>query len=872
MALDRFTTLAQEALANAQSRALRAGHAQITPLHLLATLLEARDSVAGSILDRAGVDRTRIQQVSEAELSRMPTVKGASVQTSSQLQQVLAAADRDAQAQSDQFISCEHLLQSLSETDSDAKTVLESCGVNPAAIRSAIAEIRKASGVTNVTDPGAEGNYEALAKYAVDLNQAASAGKIDPVIGRDEEIRRCMQVLSRRTKNNPVLIGEPGVGKTAIAEGLAIRIVNGDCPNSMRDSRIMALDVGALLAGAKFRGEFEERLKAVLREVAASEGAIILFIDELHTIVGAGQAEGAVSAGNLLKPALARGELRAIGATTLDEYRQHIEKDPAFERRFQPVYVGEPSITDTIAILRGLKQRYESHHGVRIQDGALITAATLSHRYIADRFLPDKAIDLLDEAASRLRIENDSMPVQIDELRRRIMQLEIEREALKIENDDASKKRLGILEEELANVNEENDALSARWEQEKSELDSVAQIKDSIDAKETELDQAKRRGDFETASRIQYGDLVQLNEQLSAAEAELDASDRDGEALIKEEVDSEEIAEVVSKWTGIPVSKLVEGEREKLLDMEERLIERVIGQQEAVVAVSEAVRRNRAGLGETNRPIGSFLFLGPTGVGKTEICKALAEDLFDTEDAMIRIDMSEYMEQHAVARLIGAPPGYVGYEQGGRLTEAVRRRPYCVILFDEMEKAHPDVSNVLLQVLDDGRLTDGQGRTVDFSNAIIVMTSNIGSQQILQMTEEGALDLEIEAHVKQLLKSHLRPELINRIDDTVIFHQLTEADLTGIVKIQIENLRRRVAHREIDIEVTERAMNALASEGYDPQFGARPLKRVIQNRIENPLATKLLVGELNDGDRIVIDYEGEQFTFDSKRSAPTVGS
>ncbi|MEE2681500.1 MAG: ATP-dependent chaperone ClpB [Planctomycetota bacterium] len=872
MALDRFTTLAQEALANAQSRALRSSHAQITPLHLLASLLEERDSVAGSILDRAGLDRNRIQQVAEAELSRMPTVKGGSVQTSSQLQQVLATADQDAQARNDQFISCEHLVQSLSETDSDAKNVLAGCGVQPDAIRSAIAEIRKASGVTNVTDPGAEGNYEALAKYAVDLNEAASAGKIDPVIGRDEEIRRCMQVLSRRTKNNPVLIGEPGVGKTAIAEGLAIRIVNGDCPNSMRDSRIMALDVGALLAGAKFRGEFEERLKAVLREVAASEGAIILFIDELHTIVGAGQSEGAVSAGNLLKPALARGELRAIGATTLDEYRQHIEKDPAFERRFQPVYVGEPSIADTIAILRGLKQRYESHHGVRIQDGALITAATLSHRYIADRFLPDKAIDLLDEAASRLRIENDSMPVQIDELRRRIMQLEIEREALKIENDDASKKRLGVLEEELANLTEENDALSARWEQEKSELDSLAQIKESIDAKETELEQAKRRGDFETASRIQYGDLVELNEQLSAAESELDSSGGDGEALIKEEVDSEEIAEVVSKWTGIPVSKLVEGEREKLLDMEDRLIERVVGQQEAVVAVSEAVRRNRAGLGETNRPIGSFLFLGPTGVGKTEICKALAEDLFDTEDAMVRIDMSEYMEQHAVARLIGAPPGYVGYEQGGRLTEAVRRRPYCVILFDEMEKAHPDVSNVLLQVLDDGRLTDGQGRTVDFSNAIIVMTSNIGSQQILQMTEEGALDLEIEAHVKELLKKHLRPELINRIDDTVIFHKLTEEDLAGIVRIQIANLQRRVAHREIEIEVTERAMNALASEGYDPQFGARPLKRVIQNRIENPLATKLLVGELLDGDRIVIDCEGEQFTFDSRRSGSTVGS
>ena len=863
MAHDRFTTLAQEALAGAQSTATRSGHAQITPLHLLSSLLEARDAVAGSILDRAGIDRDRVRQVAEAELSRMPTVKGASVQTSAAFQQVLAAADRDAQSMGDQYVSCEHLLQALVETDSEAKAVLESCGARPAAVRGAIEGIRKASGVGNVTDPGAEGNYEALAKYAVDLNEAASAGKIDPVIGRDEEIRRCMQVLSRRTKNNPVLIGEPGVGKTAIAEGLAIRIVNGDCPNSMRDSRIMALDVGALLAGAKYRGEFEERLKAVLREVAASEGAIILFIDELHTIVGAGQSEGAVSAGNLLKPALARGELRAIGATTLDEYRQHIEKDPAFERRFQPVFVGEPSIPDTIAILRGLKPRYESHHGVRIQDGALITAATLSHRYIADRFLPDKAIDLLDEAASRLRIENDSMPVQIDELRRRIMQLEIEREALKIENDDASRKRLGLLEEELADLNEQNDALSARWEREKAELDSVSTLKEEIENREIELEQAKRRGDFETASRIQYGDLVQLRERLAEAEAGLDSADHEGEALIKEEVDSEEIAEVVSKWTGIPVAKLVEGEREKLLDMESRLIERVVGQREAVTAVSEAVRRNRAGLGESNRPIGSFLFLGPTGVGKTEICKALAEDLFDTEEAMIRIDMSEYMEQHAVARLIGAPPGYVGYEQGGRLTEAVRRRPYCVVLFDEMEKAHPDVSNILLQVLDDGRLTDGQGRTVDFSNAIIVMTSNIGSQQILAMTEEGALDLEIEAHVKELLKKHLRPELINRIDDTVIFHQLTREDLEGIVEIQIANLRRRVAHREIEIEVTDRAMTALAGEGHDPQFGARPLKRVIQNRVENPLATRILTGEFGEGDTVRIDFEGENFTFTS---------
>jgi ATP-dependent Clp protease ATP-binding subunit ClpB len=863
MAFERFTTLAQEALAGAQGRAVRSEHGQISPLHLLVVLLEDNDSVASSILRKAGRDDRRILEVAEAELNRMPVVKGGSTQGGTALQQVLADSERTAQAMSDQYVSCEHLLLSLAEVESDAKKVLIECGTGAKQIREAIAAVRKSSGVQNVTDPGAEGNYEALNKYAVDLNEAASAGKIDPVIGRDEEIRRCMQVLSRRTKNNPVLIGEPGVGKTAIAEGLAIRIVDGDCPGSMRDSRIMALDVGALLAGAKFRGEFEERLKAVLREVGASEGRIILFIDELHTIVGAGQAEGAVSAGNLLKPALARGELRAIGATTLDEYRMHIEKDPAFERRFQPVYVGEPGVEDTIAILRGLKSRYEAHHGVRIQDGALITAATLSHRYIADRFLPDKAIDLLDEAASRLRIENDSMPVQIDELRRRIMQLEIEREALKIETDDASKKRLSVLDQELASVKEENDAISARWMEEKSVLDAVSRIKEQIDAKQTELEQAKRRGDFETASRIQYGDLGELAEDLGRAEVELHERNAKGDALVKEEVDSEEIAEVISTWTGIPVSKLVEGEREKLLEMEDRLTGRVIGQHEAVVSVSEAVRRNRAGLGEANRPIGSFLFLGPTGVGKTELCKALAEDLFDTEDAMIRIDMSEYMEQHAISRLIGAPPGYVGYEQGGRLTEAVRRRPYCVVLFDEMEKAHPDVSNIFLQILDDGRLTDGQGRTVDFSNVIIVMTSNIGSHEILMMTEEGALDIEIETHVKALLKKHMRPELINRIDDTIIFHQLGKEDLAGIVDIQMANLRRRVADRDITIDLSAEALKALASEGYDPQFGARPLKRVIQNRIENALATRLLTGEFTDGESIVIDYERENFVFKS---------
>ncbi len=867
MRMDRFTTLAQQVLANAQSMAVSAANAELTPLHLLAAMLEEQDGVARSILARTGTDGDRIQEIASASLSRLPTVNGTTPQTGQSFMQVIASAEQFARTMKDQYVSTEHLLLALADTASEAREVLSTCGVDTGNLKEAIKQIREASGVENVTDPGAESNFEALAKYAVDLNEAAAAGKIDPVIGRDEEIRRCMQVLSRRTKNNPVLIGEPGVGKTAIAEGLALRIVNGDCPASMRNSRLMALDVGALLAGAKFRGEFEERLKAVLREVAASDGSIILFIDELHTIVGAGQAEGAVSAGNLLKPALARGELRSIGATTLDEYRQHIEKDPAFERRFQPVYVGEPSVTDTVAILRGLKQRYEAHHGVRIQDGALITAASLAHRYIADRFLPDKAIDLLDEAASRLRIENDSMPVELDELRRRIMQLEIEREALKNESDEASKKRLETLEQELASAQEVNKGLTARWESEKADLDAVREIKETIDAKGTELEQAKRRGDFETASRIQYGDLGALEERLAQAESELDAREASGEAMVKEEVDSEQIAEVVAKWTGIPVMKLVEGDREKLVNMEDQLAARVVGQRDAVVAVSDAVRRSRAGLGEMNRPIGSFLFLGPTGVGKTELCKALAEDLFDTEDAIIRIDMSEYMEQHAVARLIGAPPGYVGYEQGGRLTEAVRRRPYSVVLFDEMEKAHPDVSNVLLQVLDDGRLTDGQGRTVDFSNTIVVMTSNIGSHEILRMTEDGALDIEIESTVKQLLKQHLRPELINRIDDTVIFQQLTREDLKGIVTIQLANLRRRLEERGLEIMLTQAAVDALSSEGYDPQFGARPLKRVIQQRIENPLATRILTGDFQDGDTVHVDYERENFTFSTNPGA-----
>jgi ATP-dependent Clp protease ATP-binding subunit ClpB len=775
--------------------------------------------------------------------------------------------------------------------------------VNKKHIEEAVKAIRKSSGVQNVTDPSGEGNYQALKKYAIDLTEKSQQGKLDPVIGRDEEIRRCMQVLSRRTKNNPVLIGEPGVGKTAIAEGLALRIVNGDCPEGMREKKIMALDVGQLLAGAKFRGEFEERLKAVLREVQAAGGSIILFIDELHTIIGAGAAEGAVSAGNLLKPALSRGELRCIGATTLDEYRKHIEKDPAFERRFQPIFVGEPSVEETVAILRGLKPRYEAHHGVRILDSAILAAATLSHRYIADRFLPDKAIDLVDEAAAKLRIENDSMPSELDELRRKIMQLEIEREALKIEAGEGTKSRkddgtdgtrreLDRVEKELSELQEQNRALTARWDAEKKELDAVKAVKEKMAAKQVELDQAQRRGDLELAARIRYSDLREMETQLKNAEKSLDARQAKGDAMVKEEVDAEAITEIVARWTGIPVTRLAESERDKLTRMEQNLEKRVVGQEHALKAVSDAVRRSRAGLGDPDRPIGSFLFLGPTGVGKTETCKALAEFLFDTEEAMVRIDMSEYGEKHAVSRLVGAPPGYVGFEDGGQLTEAVRRRPYCVILLDEIEKAHPDVFNILLQVLDDGRLTDGQGRTVDFKNTIVVMTSNVGSQQIQELTAQGAEDWEIEAAVRELLRrgpgsaamdeigkatgmptkvrealanvagaGFMRPELLNRIDEVVVFHQLKKEAIGRIADIQLARLRKRLAEREMTLELTSGALTQLAAEGWDPSFGARPLKRVIQQRIENPLASSILAGEFGAGDKVVVDYASERFGF-----------
>ena len=858
MRFEKLTVKAQEAVARAQQSAQEYDNAEITPLHLLASLLSETDGVFNPLLQKLGADPDRMRQIVTGELERLPKATGTQTGPSRALNDVFNQAEKEATRLKDEYTSTEHLLLALAQVKSEAREILSVAGVNHDAILAALKDIR---GGQRVTDQNPEDKYQALQRYGRDLVEMARQGKIDPVIGRDEEIRRTMQVLSRRTKNNPVLIGEPGVGKTAIVEGLAIRMLNGDVPSVLQNKRIIALDMGALIAGAKYRGEFEDRLKAVIKEVTSSEGQIILFIDELHTVVGAGKAEGSMDAGNLLKPALARGELRTIGATTLDEYRKHIEKDAALERRFQPIVVSQPTVEDTIAILRGLKQRYETHHGIRITDNAIVSAATLSNRYITDRFLPDKAIDLIDEAASRLRIENDSMPAELDEIRRRIMQLQIELEALRREKDPASQQQRAKAEKELSGLQEENTSLSARWENEVGAMRAIKSLQEQLDNKQVELEQAQRQGNWEAAARIQYGEMRDLNRQIEQANQKLRDLTKSGQAMVKDEVTAEEIAEVVSRWTGVPVSRMLEGEREKLLKMEDRLAARVIGQEEAVRAVSDAVRRNRAGLGDPHRPIGSFLFLGPTGVGKTELCKALAEFLFDDENAMVRVDMSEFMEQHSVARLIGAPPGYVGYEEGGRLTEAVRRRPYSVVLFDEIEKAHRDVFNVLLQVLDDGRLTDGQGRTVNFKNTVIVMTSNIGSAEIQKLATRSAEPWEVEAAVKTLLKDHFRPEFLNRIDETILFHSLSRDQIGRIVEVQLDHLRKRLSDRHLKLSLTEKATQLLAEEGYDPAYGARPLKRVIQQRIENPIATKILAGEYSEGDTISIDADPGKRSF-----------
>jgi ATP-dependent Clp protease ATP-binding subunit ClpB len=851
MQLEKFTIKSQEALQEAQRLAQSKGHQQIEPEHLLKTLLSQPEGIVPSVLRKMGVEIQAIKAEVDEAVNNLPQVSGAGLQVymSSTLNQILEKAFAIADKMKDEYVSQEHLvLAILDASHTKVGQTLTGHGVNKDTFLQALVSIR---GNQRITDPNPEEKYQALEKYGRDLTSFARSGKLDPVIGRDDEIRRVLQVLSRRTKNNPVLIGEPGVGKTAIVEGLAQRIVSGDIPETLRDRRIIALDMGALIAGAKFRGEFEERLKAVLKEVAERQGEVILFIDEIHTVVGAGAAQGSMDASNMLKPALARGELHCIGATTIDEYRKYIEKDTALERRFQPVMVNESSVEDTIAILRGLKEKYEVHHGVRIRDSSIVAASTLSQRYITDRFLPDKAIDLIDESAAKLRIEIDSLPADIDELERRSMQLEIEQEALKKETDPASQERLEKIKQDLADLREQSDTLKARWQQEKGIIQKIRDIKERIDQLRINAERFQRQGDLNKVAEILYGEIPNLEKELKEEQDRIEELQKDGTGMLKEEVDADDIADIISKWTGIPVSKLLEGEREKLVHMEDRLSQRVVGQEKAIQAVSNAVRRARAGLQDRARPIGSFIFLGPTGVGKTELARTLAEFMFDTEQAIIRMDMSEYMERHSVARLIGAPPGYVGYEEGGYLTEAVRRKPYSVVLFDEIEKAHPDVFNILLQILDDGRLTDGKGRTVDFRNTIIIMTSNIGTDLIKEIKDPE----EIEHRMMDALRLRFKPEFLNRVDDMIIFHSLSKEHLQSIVDIQLSYLKNRLQEHNYEIDVSKGAKTWIAEVGYDLTYGARPLKRAIQRYVENPLALKILEGTFKEGDNILIDMD-----------------